>query len=443
MNPPTGGRWVAGNRWDELDGDWPAAPPTVSVIIVHYRQPRELARTLAALERQTHPRRRLEIVVVDDGSPEPPELPEDVLLVREAGHSGRRGAARNRGVARSRGEVLCFLDADTTPEPDYVRQLSRMPALAPEAVTVGRRRHADLGAAATGDPVAQAGPAHELAEPTWLRDGYAQTRDLLDADDRSYRFVISAVLGCSRWFFDQTGGFAADFDRYGGEDWEWAHRAWQAGALLAHVPTAVAWHDGPDWASRPGPETDRRAAKNAEAITLARLIPVAGSRGHGLRTARAEIVARLPEAVSASAAFICVDSLLAALPEATVLVAPRLLALFAGDDRVVAGPRRGDQRLTGTRLEIEIIAPVRIRSGGLRAVCERFTGDRVGVCTVSDHRGALLTVSSSRHRARVRRWGAVAGFPGLAVAADWLTRLPDEPDVEAYLGGWDERPLDS
>ena len=119
---------------------------------------------------------------------------------------------------------------------------------------VGRRRHADL----TGwDPerlvrwLAGDGPGpDELTEPEWLRDGYAASRDLLDADERSYRFVISAVCGLSRDLFAELGGSSPEFTGYGGEDWELAHRAWVAGALLAHVPEAVAWHDGPDWADR-------------------------------------------------------------------------------------------------------------------------------------------------------------------------------------------------
>lgn len=436
VKPPASGRWVPGNRWDELDGVWPSAPPTVSVVVLHYRQPRELARTLAALDRQTHPSQKTEIIVVDDGSPQPPEVPAGVALVRGERNSGRRGAVRNRGAARCGGDVLCFLDADTTPEPDYLRQLTRLPALAPEAVVVGHRRHADLRTVAVDAPIADVGPAQELSEPAWLRDGYTQTRDLLNADDRSYRFVISAVLGCTRWFFEDTRGFAEEFDQYGGEDWEWAHRAWQRGALLAHVPTAVAWHDGPEWASRRTDPDARRAIKNAEAIALSRLISVAGSRGHAVHPERADIIARLPEDTSAPAAFVCVDSLLAALPEAVVIVAEAIAAIFAGDNRVMTSSSVGDPRLTGSRLTIEIISPVRVHGDGLRWTCGQLAGDRFGVCTISDDAGPLLAVISARHRARVRRWGASAGFPTLAVSGDWLTRLTDEPDVETYLGGW-------
>ncbi|MEJ7702687.1 MAG: glycosyltransferase [Geodermatophilaceae bacterium] len=51
---------------------WPAEPPTVSVVIPYYRDQRRLDLVLAGLSKQTHPPTRLEVVVADDGSPDPP-----------------------------------------------------------------------------------------------------------------------------------------------------------------------------------------------------------------------------------------------------------------------------------------------------------------------------------------------------------------------------------
>ncbi|WP_309248186.1 glycosyltransferase family 2 protein, partial [Rothia santali] len=141
-----------------------------------------------------------------------------------------------------------------------------------------------------------------MTEPAWLADEYRRSGNLLRADDRSYRFVISAVLTCTRWFFEAVGGFDETFQQYGGEDWEWAHRAWAQGALLAHEPLAVAWHDGPDWADRS--PADARRAKNAETLALADRIPVAGSRGRALTPTRPEHVVRLQGPLSPAAAFV-------------------------------------------------------------------------------------------------------------------------------------------
>ncbi|WP_286343787.1 glycosyltransferase family 2 protein [Frondihabitans sucicola] len=276
------GRPLPQNRWDLLDESEPGEPAAVTVIVPHYRQQAELDRTLLALRRQDHPASRLEIVVVDDGSPIPPTVPDDVILVRQEDRGFRLAAARNAGAAVASGSVLCFLDADTSPEPSYIRHLSRLPALSSDVVAVGRRRHASFtDAGIRGSALVQdVGPTVELPEPRWLRDAYASSRNLLEVDDRSYRFVIGAVSACSASLFAESGGFDEGFASYGGEDWEWAYRAWLLGALLAHVPLAVAWHDGPEWAGRP----DSAAGdKNAETLRLARLLPVPGSGPKGLR----------------------------------------------------------------------------------------------------------------------------------------------------------------
>ena len=111
--------WVVGNRWDTLDGVDPETLPRVSVIVAHYEQPAELARTLSALSVQDYPHELLEIVVADDGSAGDVRVPDGVILVRQDDRGFRLAAARNLGVRASSGDVLCFLDADTAPEPGY------------------------------------------------------------------------------------------------------------------------------------------------------------------------------------------------------------------------------------------------------------------------------------------------------------------------------------
>lgn len=276
-----GGRWVLpGNRADLLDDVHPHDPPEVSVVVPHYRQQAQLDLVLTGLAHQTHPRSRLQVLVVDDGSPVRPVVHPaaaglDVRVLAQDDLGFRAAAARNLGAAAADGEVLCFLDADTVPEPGYVARVSRLPALAPDALVTGRRRHADL----TGWTPAGLlrwfgdgpGPT-ELDEPEWLA---VLSAGLAHADDGSYRAVISAVMTCSRELFTEVGGFDETFTSYGGEDWELAHRMWTAGAVLAHERSAVAWHDGPDWAGRPDDRATAVAQKAAETRAVARRVPVA------------------------------------------------------------------------------------------------------------------------------------------------------------------------
>lgn len=410
------GRALPGNRWDLLDGVWPSTPPAVSVVVAHYRQPDQLARTLAALRAQDHPRDLLEIVVADDGSPEPPVVPPGVRLVRQADAGFRLAAVRNLGAAGATGDVLVFLDADTAPEPQFVRELTRLPALAPDVVSVGRRRHADLAGVPTGAPPAS---GRVLADPAWLAEAYRRSRDLLDADDRSYRFVIGAVLACSADFFAEVGGFDESFTAYGGEDWEWAYRAWVRGAVLAHAPRAVAWHDGPDVEGRaadPG-------AKNAEALRLADLVPVAGSRPRGVRPEKIDVLVCGPEGrATAAQRFVSLDSALAALPGAEAPGAEAAGAESAREDRV--------------RIRVELLRPVRATGPELGEAVARVGRDRLGALTLARDGVDLVRVVSRRAEARAERWGRDDLFPRERHEARSLLPIGPHVDVEAYLGGW-------
>lgn len=421
--------WVPGNRWDLVDGIEPDPLPRVSVIVAHYDQPEELARTLAALRMQDYPPELLEVVVADDGSPGEVRVPDGVVLVRQPDEGFRLAAVRNLGVGASSGDVLCFLDADTAPEPGYVRALTRLPALLPEALTVGRRRHADFTGVPSETPVRQAAEGRELPEPSWLADEYARSRDLLDADDRSYRFVIGAVLACTRRLFDEVGGFDESFSRYGGEDWEWAHRMWQAGAVLAHVPAAVAWHDGPDWAGR---SEARRERANDQTLRLASSIPVPGSSPRGLRPSAPDLLVHLRGEHDPAPLFVAVDSLLAAFPHASVVLEAAAASAF-DDPRVVGGGPLPDARVVWELdhpvvvLDPDAIAPL---------VADLGTGE-TGVVDLHDTDGiGLGALRARRAIRREERWGMPHGFARARVETAGVHPLGSAPNVEAWVGGW-------
>ena len=335
MSSPPWGRLRSDDERDAIEA---AAPPrrTVGVVVTHFEQPDELARTLHALTRQTLPPD--EVVVADDGSATPPDVsrlgPPGTRLVRQDDRGFRAAAARNLGAAAVTSDVLVLLDADTTPEPGLVEALTRLPRLQPDVLVVGRRRHADLAGVSPDAPVEVAGPAHELPEPAWLRAAYASSSDLRDADDLSSRFVISAVMACSRWWFEELGGFDEGFTAYGGEDWELAHRSRLAGGLLAHEPTAVAWHDGPDAGERP------RGVKTAESAAIASRVGVPGLAPRGLLglAGRSTPPDRLlaPDATLDDRELVLVcDAALRADPGARLLLDDRQAGVLAGEPRVL------------------------------------------------------------------------------------------------------------
>lgn len=347
--PALRGQPVPGNRWDQLAPPAHLTPtpgesdaPAISVVVPFYRDQAGLDLLLSALAAQDHPASRTQLIIADDGSPNPPQLSADLpfhtRVVRQEDRGFRASAARALGAAAAEGEVLAFLDGDMIPAPDYLTAAARLPALSPEAVVVGRRRHLDESLLGTGwrpgDPVPD---SHILTEPEWLREAYAHTENLLHADSTGYRFVISAVLTMAREVYVDAGGFDPGFVGYGGEDWELAHRLWRAGGLLAHVPEAVCWHVGPDFAGREDPAEARRV-KNRESMVLAPRISAPTARGSALgltghlspvgggiqgpttaRGPRVEVTVPLGEG-SQAAGVLCVDAVLQAAPNAVVSV---------------------------------------------------------------------------------------------------------------------------
>ena len=437
VDAPPSGHAITANGWDRLDGVRPDPLPTVSVIVVHFEQQPQLDRTLLALERQSYPRHLLEVIVVDDGSRTVPTVPAGVRLLRQENRGFRAAAARNAGAGVAHGRILCFLDADTTPEPDYVMEVARLPSLATDAVTVGLRRHANLAAAPVDDRIEVVGPPLELPAPEWLSRAYERTGDLLEVDHRSYRYLIGAVLACSRAFFDETGGFDESFTDYGGEDWEWGYRAWLAGAVFAHVRSAVAWHDGPEWSARPDADNSRQRRKNGEALRLARSIPAAGSSGRGLLSHSADVVIEIRSSFSPAALYICVDSILESVPHAVVVLPDSSLDSVIDDPRVVSRADAVGHPLA--RVTVDVHRPLKVDPELFRLEVERVAsgcGDAADI-VARDHSGAvLIEIRSQRARRRRARWKRDELFPTHDVVAEWIVGLDDEPDLEGYLGGW-------
>jgi glycosyltransferase involved in cell wall biosynthesis len=99
--------------------------PRYSVIVPAYQAEGTIGACVRALNAQTLPRDRYEIIVVDDDSTD-----RTANVAREAGADrvltvphGGPAAARNAGVDAARGEIVLFTDADCEPSPEWLERM--------------------------------------------------------------------------------------------------------------------------------------------------------------------------------------------------------------------------------------------------------------------------------------------------------------------------------
>ena len=222
-------------------------------------------------------------------------------------------------------------------------------------------------------------------------------RDLLDADGRSFRFVISAVLALRRELFTDLGGFDERYVGYGGEDWDLAHRAWNAGAVLVHERDAVAVHDGPDWALREGEAGVRqRAAKDAETARLAALVPEPLTRG-------APLPGQLPDVLVDVAAYEprCVHALLRQDHRDLQVRVSGAGELHAGAVR--DAPWTPDQQARA-RVRLSLDIPVPLGPAVVGDLVRTLTRDGLGELELQVDGRRVGVAQSTRALGRARRW---------------------------------------
>jgi len=96
-----------------------------SIVVPTFNEEGDIAGTLDALLALDYPHK--EIIVVDDSSDRTPDIVRSyfdlgVKLVHPGG--GGRCEARNTGIMLSTGVVLCILNADVRPRPDFLHRLA-------------------------------------------------------------------------------------------------------------------------------------------------------------------------------------------------------------------------------------------------------------------------------------------------------------------------------
>jgi glycosyltransferase involved in cell wall biosynthesis len=186
--------------------------PQFSVVIATHDRPDLLRRAVGSVLAQTVA--DLEVIVVDDASVCPPELPPDprVRLIVHDFNSGPAGA-RNTGIAAARGDAVVFLDDDDEYTP---RRL---------AIAAAGLQHAPVTAcskrfvSATGLVVERSASedVDRFMASRWLHVGQlAIRRDLVPRFDERFltsedhEWAIRIVQRDRPWPVDEVGYIVAD-----------------------------------------------------------------------------------------------------------------------------------------------------------------------------------------------------------------------------------------
>lgn len=205
--------------------------PRVSIVVPTFDRALQLGRCLDGIAALECPAIPFEVIVVDDGGPEPLDGLVaayadrlDVRLIRQG--RGGPAAARNAGAARARGALLAFLDDDCTPEPGWLSAIVRELERDDRRLLGGRVENA-LGV----NPYSVA--SDHISQFVYDYNRTARARE---------PFFPTGNIALAADLFHAVGGFGTAIRSGTAEDKEFCDR-WSAhGLALTHAPAAVVHH---------------------------------------------------------------------------------------------------------------------------------------------------------------------------------------------------------
>ena len=211
--------------------------PRISVTIATYRRRALLEQVIHAVENQTIARDQYEVIVCDsasgDGTREMmsglmADYPNLVYIDLEV---NTLAAKRNAGLRQARADLVIFLDDDAIPLPGFVAAHLAAHENCENQFVCGNVRF----------------PADWIAGSNYFR--FRDSRHLgpsrpeIDPDDIPYHMIV-VMNGSFRRedILNRVGVVNEEFQRYGGEDYEFGYRVARAGLTIRFAPDAIVEH---------------------------------------------------------------------------------------------------------------------------------------------------------------------------------------------------------
>jgi glycosyltransferase involved in cell wall biosynthesis len=208
-----------------------AGTPIISVIIPTHKRRAQLRQALLSLAEQDCGRDCWEVIVVEDGEEEPPNVELAALMERMPLRIFRQpysgcGIARNTGAAHARGRYLVFTDDDCLFPRDWLSRFREVFERTADCVVAGRSTN-------------------------WLRDNpYSETTQalidyLLSRANTSPEHATLAIgnnFGVPAEGFRSLGGFSSSYFQLTAEDRDFCGRWLADGRRIVYAPDIVVHH---------------------------------------------------------------------------------------------------------------------------------------------------------------------------------------------------------
>ncbi len=203
----------------------------ISVVLPTHLRNDVLALTLEAYQRQTLPRERFEVVVVEDGPPGHAEAVTRAAGFRylDAPHAPGPAGARNLGAAAAVAELILFAGDDMVPAPDLLERHLWAHEAEPGGAVLGHVRwHPDCGITPFMRHVVE-------------RGGQFSFHSIADPERCSYRFFYTSNLSlAASWL--RLERFDESFSGATTEDVELGYRLARRGLVIRYRPEALVLH---------------------------------------------------------------------------------------------------------------------------------------------------------------------------------------------------------